>query len=113
MSEVMEPVSIGMVPDVMDASIVQIPSKEDAESSASQSAIQLRSLGYEARGVAVTGDPSLEIVEYAKKWPADLIVVGSDERHGIEKLFSGSVAEPVVKHAPCSVLVIKRHPQRT
>lgn len=52
------------------------------------------------------GKPSHEIVNAAKTWPADLIVMGSHGRHGIPRAFLGSVAEAVMRHAPCPVLVI-------
>lgn len=48
-----------------------------------------------------------EIVKFAKEWNADLIVVGSHGRTGLERLLMGSVAERVLKEAPCSVEVVK------
>jgi nucleotide-binding universal stress UspA family protein len=53
------------------------------------------------------GDPRFAIVDEAKAWGAELIVVGSHGRSGLSKLFLGSVASHVVTHAPCSVLVAK------
>jgi len=65
-----------------------------------------------ARGLAVDtrvtqGDPRLCIVDEAKAWGADLVVVGSHGRTGLSKLFLGSVATHVVAQAPCNVLVVK------
>jgi nucleotide-binding universal stress UspA family protein len=65
-----------------------------------------------ARGLTVDtsvarGDPRLTIVDEARAWHADLVVVGSHGRSGLSALFLGSVATHVVSHAPCSVLVIK------
>jgi nucleotide-binding universal stress UspA family protein len=53
------------------------------------------------------GKPALEIVKSAKEWPADVIVLGSHGRTGVARVFLGSVAEAVLRHAPCSVLVIR------
>ncbi|HEU0299974.1 MAG TPA: universal stress protein [Longimicrobium sp.] len=53
-----------------------------------------------------TGDPAHEIVAAAREWEADLIVVGTHGRRGIGRMFLGSVAETVLRHAPCAVLVI-------
>jgi nucleotide-binding universal stress UspA family protein len=53
------------------------------------------------RGVAAS-----EIVEQAKRWPADLIVMGTHGRTGLEHALVGSVAERVVRRAPCPVLVV-------
>lgn len=39
--------------------------------------------------------------------PADLIVIGSHGREGMPRALLGSVAETVVRHAPCPVLVIR------
>jgi nucleotide-binding universal stress UspA family protein len=47
------------------------------------------------------------ILESAKEWPADLIVVGSHGRTGLTRLLLGSVSEAVVSQAPCSVEIVK------
>ena len=54
-----------------------------------------------------TGKPPAEIVGAAKDWPADLIVIGSHGRAGVERLLLGSVAEAAMRHAPCAVLVVR------
>jgi nucleotide-binding universal stress UspA family protein len=53
------------------------------------------------------GSPLTEIVKAAKDWPADLIVIGSHGRAGIKRALLGSVAEGVMRHAPCPVLVVR------
>jgi nucleotide-binding universal stress UspA family protein len=53
------------------------------------------------------GKPGDEIVKAAKEWPADIIVIGSHGRSGITRALVGSVAEAVMRHAPCPVLVIR------
>jgi universal stress protein A len=53
------------------------------------------------------GKPATEIVKAAKDWPAELIVVGSHGRGGVERLLLGSVAEAVMRHASCPVLVVR------
>ncbi len=54
-------------------------------------------------------DPAEAIVHAASAHRCDLIVMGSHGRSGLRRLFMGSVAEHVVRHAPCPVLVIKTH----
>jgi nucleotide-binding universal stress UspA family protein len=54
------------------------------------------------------GTPEIEIVEEAKQWGADLIVIGSHGHTGFKRLVLGSVAHSVVAHAPCSVEVVRR-----
>jgi nucleotide-binding universal stress UspA family protein len=51
------------------------------------------------------------IVWYAKSADIDLIVIGTHGRSGLSHLLMGSVAEKVVRTAPCPVLTV-RHPQR-
>lgn len=53
------------------------------------------------------GGLATEIVKAAKEWPADLIVIGSHGRAGVQRALLGSVAEGVMRHAPCPVLVIR------
>ena len=56
------------------------------------------------------GDPRTAILDAADDWNADLIVVGSHGRTGLNRLVMGSVAQSVVAHARCSVEVVRRRP---
>jgi len=47
------------------------------------------------------------VVEHAKKWRADLIVIGTHGRRGVGRLLLGSDAEQVVRHAPVPVLLVR------
>lgn len=53
------------------------------------------------------GDPAKEITQFATEIGADLIVIASQGKTGLERILLGSVAESVVRYARCSVLVIK------
>jgi universal stress protein A len=53
------------------------------------------------------GTPGSEIVKAAREWPADLVVIGSHGRRGLTRALVGSVAEAVMRHAPCPVLVVR------
>jgi nucleotide-binding universal stress UspA family protein len=57
-----------------------------------------------------TGTPFLEIVTAARELDSDLIVVGTHGRTGLAHVMIGSVAEKVVRKAPCPVLTVK-HPE--
>ncbi len=59
---------------------------------------------------AVMGRPFMEIIAYAKEKNIDLIVIGTHGRSGLRHALLGSVAERVVRKAPCPVLSI-RHPE--
>lgn len=60
-----------------------------------------------ARGELHEGDPREIILRCAEDWKPDVIVLGSHGRRGLERLVLGSVAESVVRHAPCSVDVVR------
>jgi len=59
--------------------------------------------------VHVSSDPARAIVEHAKATHVDLIVVGTHGRGAVARLMMGSVAEKVVRTAPCPVLVVRPH----
>ncbi len=58
-----------------------------------------------SRKVAV-GDVGEEIAAYAEEEKADMIIMGTHGYKGLERILFGSVAEQVVKTAPCPVLTI-------
>jgi universal stress protein A len=57
--------------------------------------------------VVKVGNPQIEIVEYAVAAQVDLIVMGTHGRTGVAHLVLGSVAERVVRTAPCPVLTLR------
>jgi nucleotide-binding universal stress UspA family protein len=78
------------------------------QSVASGDAQYLSDRGLRARAEVRCGDPAQELVDAAVEDEANLIVVGSHGRTGLERLLIGSVARKVVTHAPCSVLVVRQ-----
>ena len=57
--------------------------------------------------VLLEGDPAAEIARFAADAGIDVIVIGTHGRTGLDRLVIGSVAEKVMREAPCSVLVVK------
>lgn len=57
--------------------------------------------------VLVWGEPANVITEAAQNENFDLIVMATHGRTGLTRLFLGSVAEKVIRHAPCPVLVMR------
>jgi nucleotide-binding universal stress UspA family protein len=53
------------------------------------------------------GSPVAGILRAAERLPADLVVVATHGRTGLKRFALGSVAEQVVRHAPCAVLTVK------
>ena len=54
------------------------------------------------------GIPDAELVQYAEDNKIDLIVMASHGRTGISRLLMGSVAEAVMRRAPCPVLIVRQ-----
>jgi len=55
----------------------------------------------------IAGRAARQIIERAKHWEADLIVLGTNERRGLSRLLFGSTSAAVAKRAHCSVRVIR------
>jgi len=69
---------------------------------------KVKALGFENLPIKVAiGDTTGEIMDYATAINADLIVMPSHGFTGAKRLFSGSIAEHVVRLSPCPVLVLK------
>src|SRR5262245_48940267 len=65
---------------------------------------------FNVRTVAVEGAPFYEIIRYSKEQDIDLIIMGTHGHTGLVHVLMGSVAEKVVRKAPCPVLTV-RHPE--
>lgn len=79
-----------------------------AQAAAEDYAEQARSLGLAAKTDVRQGDsPADFIITLAEEEHVDLIVLGSRGRKAIARFLLGSVADKVVTHAPCSVLVVR------
>jgi nucleotide-binding universal stress UspA family protein len=53
------------------------------------------------------GDPKALIIDAAEEWHADLIVLGSHGRNSLDRFLMGSVSDAIVRHAHCSVEVVR------
>jgi nucleotide-binding universal stress UspA family protein len=62
------------------------------------------------RGKVVSGNTFLEIINAVREESIDLIIMGTHGRTGLAHVLIGSVAEKVVREAPCPVLTVK-HPE--
>ena len=85
----------------------QNEAKSRAEEIVRRSAEELRAAGLMVETRVRQADPRVIIVDEAKEWPADLIVMGSHGYTGLKKLLLGSVAQSVVNQATCSVQVVR------
>ncbi len=68
---------------------------------------ELRATGMTVHGLLQEGSPWREITRLAERDRYDLIVLGTHGRTGLDRVLIGSVAEKVVRHAPCPVFVAR------
>jgi nucleotide-binding universal stress UspA family protein len=80
---------------------------EEAQYTLDRARQLLGAMGDKAYFRTLTGSAGPEIVRFAREIGAQLLVVGSRTRHGMDRLVIGSVSAHVVSNAHCSVLVIK------
>jgi nucleotide-binding universal stress UspA family protein len=90
-----------------ELNILQKAQEKLAEELVSRAAKTLRSAGCKVTTAVVLGFPKLVILDQAREWRADLIVVGSHGRKGLEHFLMGSVSEAVARHAACSVEIVR------
>jgi nucleotide-binding universal stress UspA family protein len=81
-----------------------------AEQLAAGVAETLRASGLTVETAIRDGEPRSVIVDEARDWSADLIVIGSHGYTGLKRWLLGSIAQAVVTHAPCSVEVVRKKP---
>ena len=77
------------------------------EADTTLAAVRSSAEGVPLKTVILEGKPAAEIVRFATENQIDLIVIGTRGKRGFERLLLGSVAEQVVRSAPCKVLVVK------
>ncbi len=101
------PVGELMLSPAVDLGQLRQQNIANAEKLTAEVAASLRASGLSVDKAVREGDASNSIVDEAKDWPADLIVMGTHGYTGLKKLVLGSVAQSVVSHAPCSVEVVR------
>lgn len=69
-------------------------------------------LGISVRSYVATGIPSEEVLTVARTEGAELIVVGTRGKTGLEHILLGSTAERIIRRAPCPVLTVPMEKQR-
>jgi len=84
---------------------------EQAQGLVAKAARELRDAGFQVETAVEVGDAKAVIVDAAANWRADLIVLGSHGRKGLERFLMGSVSEAVARHAPCSVQIVRSPPR--
>jgi nucleotide-binding universal stress UspA family protein len=81
--------------------------RDQAKALLAKTAGKLRASGFNVMSTLEEGDPKSTIIDVASEWNADLIVLGSHGRKGLDRYLMGSVAESVARHANCSVEIVR------
>ena len=81
--------------------------REQAKDLVMKAAEKLRGAKLNVSTDLVEGDPKSQIIDIASEWHADMIVLGSRGRSGLNRFLMGSVSQDVVRHAHCSVEIIR------
>lgn len=68
---------------------------------------RLNAIGYQTHGVAVTGTPSVMILQHAATLRSDVILIGTRGRQGITRFALGSVSHAVLHRTPCPMLAFR------
>ncbi len=82
---------------------------EASENALNQMVVELGKLikGCKISAEVLQGDAKTQITEAAKKWGADLIIMGSRGNRGVDLIVLGSVSQGVIMQSPCPVIVVK------
>lgn len=106
--EVIEPLDISVSPEFSKE--IEQEAREKAEINAAQAAeaIQRQFPEIDLTTLVTTGAADEILIDTARRWQADLIVIGSHGRGFWERMLIGSITDALVHHAPCSVLVVKK-----
>jgi nucleotide-binding universal stress UspA family protein len=105
---VIEPVVIaGEGGFVVNSEVMTQELRKKGEELLTQTAEALRAVGFQVATDMEEGDPKSVISDFAAKWSVDLVIMGSHGRKGLDRFLMGSVSEAVVRHAPCSVQIVR------
>lgn len=87
---------------------LSVPCEEDLETAEEQMRNDAARIAPGAIGEAVLApDIASRVIEYANTYGADLIAMGTHGRSGVRRLVMGSIADSVVRHARCPVVVMR------
>ena len=95
---------IDILPDELVTNITSIMEKQGNEY-INEIIEEADELGVETEKKITTGHPAQEIINESENH--DMIVIGTHGRSGLSRIFLGSTAEKVVRHAKCPVMLIK------
>ena len=90
-----------------DFAAARAEQRDQAERMLERTATTLRASGFDVTWMIQEGDPRIAILDDANAWDADLIVMGSHGRSGLQRWLMGSVSDAIARHASCSVEIVR------
>lgn len=93
-------------PFPLEADLLEI-AREGAEAAIKSIGERLCAPSLKVHTEVLLGHPRSAVPECAKKWGADLLIVGSHSGSGLARFLLGSVAQHVLRTAPCSVEIVR------
>jgi nucleotide-binding universal stress UspA family protein len=99
----------GLVPEItVDTAKIEAERRKEGKALIERTSQKLRRAGFRTTQVLDFGDGKTCILDQAENWGADLIVLGSHGLRGLTRFLMGSVSEAVVRHAKCSVILVRK-----
>jgi len=80
---------------------------KQAQQTVDRAAGALKAAGFNVKTRVVEAETRTGILDLASEWHADVIVLGSHGRKGLQRFMLGSVAESIARGAYCSVLIVR------
>lgn len=84
--------------------------RTDGEELVESVARHLFSAGFKTETRVEEGEARELILDCAKEWNPDLIVLGSHGKTGLDRFLLGSVSESIARHAHCSIQIVRNGP---
>ena len=97
------PIIMAAAPETVIAGVTDLPR---LESQLREWLAPAAAAGITTEALVGDGPPAGRILDHAARMPADLVVIGSHGRAGVERLILGSVTEKIVRQAPCPVMTV-------
>lgn len=101
--DALPPLAIGAQPWLRD---VAEQEQAQAEGYLSKLAAELKKEGLASDTAVIIGDPAQEILNFAQKNEADLIIMSTHGRSGATRWLLGSVTDRIIRHSPIPVLTV-------
>ena len=100
-------------PEPVDLDKVRAKQWKQSRELVARAAEKLRAAGFKASAIVREGNTRTLLVDLAAEWRANLIVVGSHGRTGLDRFLLGSVSDFVSRHAGCSVEIVRLSKSRS